>query len=114
MLCVEKGGARPVAPMARLVKGRLSDAGGPNLWLGGLRASQPQASGGTSTLQSRASCLQGTTQGNPIRTTRRFLRVKNNKGERGGARGLLRWHCVGYIYIYIYMYICTIYIYIYV
>ena len=36
--------------------------------LGGLRVSQLQASGGISTLQSRASGLQSTTQGNSVRT----------------------------------------------
>ena len=43
--------------------------------LGGSRVSQLQASGGISTLQSRASGLQSTTQGNSIRTT------ENNKSS---------------------------------
>ena len=46
--------------------------------LGGLRVSQLQASGGISTLQSRASGLQSTTQGNSVRT-KRLLRVKQQK-----------------------------------
>ena len=47
--------------------------------------SPSQASGGTSTLQSRASGLQSTTQGNSIRT-KRLLRVKNIHGT-GRASG---------------------------
>ena len=43
--------------------------------LGGSRVSQLQASGGVGTLQSRASGLQSTTQGNSIRTTKRLLHV---------------------------------------
>ena len=74
--------ADQVAPIAQLVKGRLSDAGGLRFEsqagriMGVLRKSKFQASGGTSALQSRASGLQSATQGNSIRT-KRLLRVKN-------------------------------------
>ena len=67
-----------------------------NLTPDGLRVSPFQASGGISALQSRASGLQSTTQGNSIH-------AKTNTHM--------------YIYIYIYMYTCIyihVYIYIYI
>ena len=48
----------------------MQEVSGSNPRLGGLRVSQFQASGGISTLQSRASGLQSTTQGNSISTTK--------------------------------------------
>ena len=67
---VNIGTMRRVAPIAQLLRigSQMQEVRGLNPRLGGLRVSQLQASGGTSTLQSRASGLQSTTQGNSIRT----------------------------------------------
>ena len=66
-----------VAPIAQWlrIRSRMQEVRGSSPTLGGLRVSQLQASGGISTLQSRASGLQSTTQGNSVRT-KRVLRVK--------------------------------------
>ena len=63
-------------------KGRLSDAGGLRFesQIGGLGVSPFQASGGISTLQSRAPGLQSTTQGIPF-GPQRFVRVNIKQGH---------------------------------
>ena len=69
--------------VGRRIGSRMQEVPGPNPRLGGLRVSQFQASGGISTLQSRASGLQSTTQRNSIRTTKRRLPVRKKDRPTG-------------------------------
>ena len=72
---------RPESNPLGIVQGvtQMQEVRGSNPRLGGLWVSQLQASGGISTLQSRASGLQSTTQGNSIRTKNNPSSQKTNK-----------------------------------
>ena len=63
----------------------MQEVRGSNLRLDGLRVRQYQASGGISTLQSRASGLQSTTQSNYIGTIKDSSEL-NNKHEQNEAK----------------------------
>ena len=75
--------SQPLLPKDQLAEGsaRMQEVSGSNPRLGGLGVSSLQASRGISTLQSRASGLQSTTQGNSIGTTKRPLRVKRHQNK---------------------------------
>jgi len=79
-------GARVSAPIAQWlrIRSRRQEVRGSSLALGGARVSQLHASGGISALQSRASGLRSTTQGNPIRTDDSS---ESNKPQNAWARG---------------------------
>ena len=77
------------------------EVSGSNLRLGGLGVSPLQASGGIGTLQSRASGLQSTTQGNSIRTNKQQQQQQqqHHRVLRPGAGSWLpraRLRCVQY------------------
>ena len=86
--------SQEVAPKAQLAEGsaRMQEVSGLNPRLGGLGASPLQAPEEISTLQSRASGLQSTTQGNSIRTreappsqARKYIRSQRRHFSKEGS-----------------------------